>query len=279
MFGGRLWLSPQALSRITLYEFQQMAAALYLAAGVGAVLGLALPAPRIHRGACWGLALGALAQGLAFATLHRLDPAPALTDLALALSVMAWIATIFLLLLMLRLRLPSFVPPLAFSAFLACFGATLSRPDLATAAESSGTIPHAHVLLASAGLAALGIAGLAGLFFLLEHRQLKRRRAPVRRIALPSLEALDRVNRVALLLGFSLLSLGVVSGSLWQGARAGSMWSGSLHEIWTVIAWTVYLGLVVLRFVAHQGARQAAASAVAGFAFLLFAVLGSGLGS
>jgi ABC-type uncharacterized transport system permease subunit len=254
-----------------------MAAALYLAAGVGALLGLALPEPRIHRGARWGLALGALVQGLAFATLHRLDPAPSLTDLASVVSVMAWIATIFALLLMVRFRLPGFVPPLAFSAFLACFGATLSRPELAIAGESSGSIPHAHVLLASAGLAALGIAGLAGLFFLLEHRRLKRRRTPIGLMPLPSLEALDRVNRVALLLGFSLLSLGVVTGSLWLDARAGAIWSGSLHEIWTVIAWMIYLGLVVLRFVTHQGARQAAASAVGGFAFLLFAVLGSGL--
>jgi ABC-type uncharacterized transport system permease subunit len=262
-----------------LYEFQQMAAALYLAAGFGALLGLALPAPRIQRGARWGLALGAIAQGLAFATLHRLDPAPALTDLGPAVGVMAWISVIFLLLLLSRFRLPGFVPPLAFIAFLASFGATLSSPQLAGQAEGSGSIPHAHVLLASSGLAALGLAGLAGLFFLLEHRQLKRRRAPGRRIPLPSLEALDRVNRVALSLGFALISLGVVTGSLWLEARAGSLFSGSLHETWTLIAWTIYLGLVVLRFLGRQGARQAAASALAGFAFLLVAVVGSGLAS
>ena len=38
-------------SRTIVYALQYMAAALYLAAGVGAVLGLALPAPRILRGA------------------------------------------------------------------------------------------------------------------------------------------------------------------------------------------------------------------------------------
>jgi hypothetical protein len=36
----------------------------------------------------------------------------------------------------------------------------------------------------------------------------------------------------------------------------------------------VYGALVVARFVAKQGSRQAAASAVGGFAFLLFAVIG-----
>ena len=36
-------------------------------------------------------------------------------------------------------------------------------------------------------------------------------------------------------------------------------------------------GLVSLRFLGRQGARQSAASAVAGFAFLLFAVVGVGM--
>jgi hypothetical protein len=44
-------------------------------------------------------------------------------------------------------------------------------------------------------------------------------------------------------------------------------------------AWAIYLGLVALRFGGRQGARQAAASALAGFAFLLFAVVGAGVAS
>jgi ABC-type transport system involved in cytochrome c biogenesis permease subunit len=260
-----------------LYIFEHMAAALYLAAGVGATLGLTLGAPRVLHGSRWGLGLGAIAQAVAFATLHRLDPAPALTDLAQAIAVMAWLGVVFTLALFSRFRLPGFVPPLAFVAFLASFGATLSSPELVSDAGSGGSLPHAHVLLASAGFAALGVACLAGFFFLLEHRALKQRRRPVGRFPMPSLEALDRVNRLALVLGFPLLTLGVLTGSLWLEARTGQLFSGSLHEAWTLIAWTIYLGLVSLRFIGHQGARQAAASAVAGFAFLLFAVIGVGL--
>jgi ABC-type uncharacterized transport system permease subunit len=261
-----------------LHEFQHMAAALYLAAGVGAILGLVLPAPRVLAGARLGLVLAAAVQAGAFATLHRLTPAPALTDLALVIAVMAWLAVIFGLVLSARIRLPGFVPALAFLGFLAAFGATLAG-DAAAArtSEGSGSIPHAHVLLASAGLAALGLAGLAGLFFLLEHRSLKRRRPVARRIPLPSLEALDRANRVALAIGFPLLSFGVVTGVLWNQVRSGQPLAGGLHESFSIVAWLIYVGLVVLRFVGHQGARQAAASALAGFAFLVFAVLGVGL--
>ena len=258
-----------------MYALQYIAAALYLAAGVGAVLGLSLPAPKVLRGARWGLALGAGAQFFAFATLHRNQPAPSLTDLGYAIAVMAWLAVLVTLFLLTRIRLPGFVPPVAFVGFLATFAATLGRPEAAATGDVGTTIPHAHVLLASAGLAALGIAGLAGFFFLWEHRALKRRRSVARNVPMPSLEALDRVNRVTLAVGFPLLSLGVLNGALWLDAQMGSYFGGSLHETWMVIAWTIYLGLVALRFVGRQGARQAAASAVAGFAFLIFAVLGA----
>ena len=50
-------------------EFHQIAAALYLAAGVGAVLGVVLGRERIERGAVLGLALGAVFQGAGFASL------------------------------------------------------------------------------------------------------------------------------------------------------------------------------------------------------------------
>jgi len=260
-----------------LYLFEHMAAALYLAAGVGAILGLTLGAPQVLRGARWGLGLGAVAQATAFATLHRLESAPALTDLPQALAVMAWLGVLFTFVLLTRFRLPGFVPPLAFVAFLAAFGATLSQPEAAAGAGPAGSIPHAHVLLASAGIAALGVAGLAGGFFLLEHRALKLRRSLRQKLPMPSLEALDRVNRVALVVGFPLLTLGVLTGSLWLESQSGRLFSGSLHEAWMVVAWLIYLGLALLRFVGHQGARQAAASAVAGFAFLVFAVVGVGV--
>ena len=40
------------------------------------MVGVVLPAPRMNRGAAWGLALGAVVQTLAFATLHRVESPP-----------------------------------------------------------------------------------------------------------------------------------------------------------------------------------------------------------
>ena len=136
-----------------------------------------------------------------------------LTDLPAAISFMAWVGTVFFLLLQLRVRLPGLAALIGPISCLAVFYASVRRASPAPPSfGGSGSWPHFHVLLSSAGLAMLGLAALAGALFLTEHRRLKSRRAIPRRLRLPSLEALDRTNAVALSLGFPLLSLGVVTG-------------------------------------------------------------------
>ena len=258
-------------------ELQQTAAALYLAAGVGALIGISLPSPRASRGAVVGLALGAVVQAVALATLHRQDPVPSLSSPSTLTSYIVFVAMLFLLVFMWRVRLTGLAAlagPLAFLAIFVSSTYSARRAADPVAEAAGGAIPHAHVLLSSAGLALLAVSGLAGVFFLLEHRRLKSKRVVTGAFKLPSLEALDRVNVAALAVGFPLLTLGVVTGSAWLHSVTGRAWSGSHHETWTIIAWGIYAGLAASRFAGRQGARQAAASAVAGFVFLLFAVVG-----
>lgn len=255
----------------------QIAAAVYLAAGVGGLLGIVLPAPRMARGAVWGLALGVLVHAVALASLHEAVPPVPLNDLPAALSLVAWTGNIFLLALLWRLRINGLAAVVGPVSFLAVFYAALRLPHVEDVEAAGGSIPHAHVLLGSAGLALLGLAGMAGMFFLIEHRRLKRKRSLVRGVRLPSLEALDRVNRASLAVGFPVLTLGVITGMLWSHAASGVYWSGTAHETWCAVAWVIYAGLVLARFAGGQGSRQAAASALAGAAFLVFAVVGVGM--
>jgi len=132
------------------------------------------------------------------------------------------------------------------------------------------------VLLASAGLGLLALASVAGVAFLREASRLKYKGRP-QLSQLPALETLDRVNIVALSVGFPLLTLGVLTGMFWLQGEAGHVWSGTPHEIWMTLAWAIYGALLLARFAAHQSARNAALSAIGGFVFLLFAVIGIGL--
>jgi len=253
----------------------QWAAAVYLIACLVAGSGLVLRSRRLARAAVWLLAAGALLHGLSFPLLHAQGAAPPLTSLAAASSFMAWIGTLCFLALLLRVRVAGLVVLVAPAAFLGVFLAALRLPAAGPPTfAGSGSWPHAHVLLASAGLALLGLAGLSSLVFLIEHRRLKSKAGVGRPLALPSLEALDRVNATALAAGFTLLTLGVVTGMLWVQAESGRLFGGTAHEAWSLVAWAVYAVLAAVRFGGHQGARQAATGLVVAFGFLFFAVIG-----
>lgn len=252
----------------------QLTAAAYLAACVAAGVGLALGSQRATRIAVGLLAAGALVHAVGFSLLHTADPPPPLTDFASAMSFMAWIGVLAYLALLPRTRVSGLAVLVAPMAFLGVFFEALRLPQVAAATTiGSGSVPHAHVLLASAGLALLGLAGLAGALFLAEHRRLKHHR-PLSRSPLPSLEALDRAGALALAIGFPLLTLGVITGGMWVYAAHGSALTGSAHEIAALLAWGVYVVLALQRFAAHQGARRCAESALLGFALLSVAVLG-----
>ena len=75
-------------------------------------------------------------------------------------------------------------------------------------------------------------------------------------------------------MGFPLLTLGLITGSLWIEVDADPLSMSARHAHWTLIAWGIYAGLAAARFMGRQSARQAAATAVGGFVFLLFAVVG-----
>jgi ABC-type transport system involved in cytochrome c biogenesis permease subunit len=262
-------------SPIVVVQIHQLTAVLYLVAALVASLGLVLPAPRLGRAALVLLGVGAVSHALCFGAMHTGGSTPALTSLPAAVSFMAWVGTLFYLVLARRARLGGLVVLVAPLAFISVFVAGLRLPAVAPAvAPPGGSWEHAHVMLAGAGLALLCLAGVAAGFFLAEHRRLKSKRPIRARFPLPSLEALDQVNTVALAMGFPLLTLGVITGIFWVEQQSGRIWTNSPHEWSSAIAWAVYAAVVVARFARHQGARQAAASAVVGFLFLFFAVIG-----
>jgi ABC-type uncharacterized transport system permease subunit len=259
-------------------ELHQWTAALYLVAAVVAALGVALPSRRASRLAVGALGAGLALHSVAFLRLHALDPPPSLRDLPVVVSLMAWIGTAFFLALLLRVRgtgLVLLVAPLSFAgAFFASLGAAATH---AAGPEASPLWSHIHILLASAGFAMLGVAGAAGVLYVAHHRAIKSKRPGPLRVPLPPLEALDRVNVLALALGFVLLTLGLLSGVAWVEAVEHRLWPGGWHANVTGLAWVLYAGLVAARFGAGQGARQSALASAAGFAFLVFAVLGVGI--
>ncbi|MDJ0788721.1 MAG: cytochrome c biogenesis protein CcsA [Myxococcota bacterium] len=256
----------------------QLTTAAYLAASLAAGLALGLRAPRFNR-----IALGLLIAGFclhtgAFLQLHQLDPTPALTELPLTLSLVGWIGTAAYLAVLLRVHGAALVVAVAPLAFGGAFFAAVALPGAEPPDPATSPLwSHLHIVLASAGLSLLGLAGTAGLLYVIHHRFLKSKSPNQLRLPLPSLEALDRVNAIALAIGFVVLSLGLLSGIAWVYAAEGRLWPGTPHANATLAAWVVYAGVSVLRWRSGFGSRQSALSSAVGFAVLLVAVVGVGV--
>jgi cytochrome c-type biogenesis protein CcsB len=134
-----------------------------------------------------------------------------------------------------------------------------------------------HVGLTFMGLAALTLAGLGGLFYLVQERQIKGKRFGFFYRRLPSLEQLDALNYWCLSVGFPLLTAGMITGSLYAQYTLGRFFSFDPKETLTLIAWMIYAVLLHERLTVGWRGRRAAVLALCGFAVLVITFLGAGL--
>src|SRR3989304_1122534 len=61
---------------------------------------------------------------------------------------------------------------------------------------------------------------------------------------IPSLDVLDDINYRCLRIGFPLLTLGIITGSIWAEYAWGSYWSWDPKETWSLITWFLYAALL-----------------------------------
>lgn len=222
----------------------------------------------------WLLGSGATLHGIGFVALHAHDPVVPLESFPAALSLIGWLLPTSYL-YSLRIAHVQGVGPwvggsAAFFTLLASFGLVVHEPLPGDVAPGAGSWSHAHVLLSTLGFSLLALTSMAGLAYLAKQRALKRNQTA--RFGLPSLESLDRMEHVTLGLGFSLLSLGVLTGFVWGQSLGLSPWTW--HSSWLIVAWAVYLVPIGMRVVRHQHGDRPARVVVIGFGFLAFSYLG-----
>lgn len=75
-------------------------------------------------------------------------------------------------------------------------------------------------------------------------------------------------------LGFLLLTLGIVFGSVWANEAWGTYWSWDPKETWSLITWLVYAVALHLRQAQGWRGRRFAAASAAGFACVVFTYFG-----
>lgn len=136
-----------------------------------------------------------------------------------------------------------------------------------------GNLVSIHVALAVTGEALFSLASCAGAMYLLQEGFIKHKNMGSFTKVLPSLGDLDRINRISLLLGFPLLTLGILAGSIWAGTVWGKHWQWDPKQVWTLTAWIFYALILHQRIAIGWKGHKAALFSLLAFVILLISFI------
>lgn len=129
-----------------------------------------------------------------------------------------------------------------------------------------------HVITCFFGYASFAVSfGISILYLIRERREL---RGISETRWLPSASLLDEINYKAIIIGFPMLTLGIVTGAAWANYAWGSYWSWDPKETWSLITWFVYAAFLHARFTREWRGRKAALLSIVGFVAVLFTYFG-----
>lgn len=205
-----------------------------------------------------------------------------LSNLYESVVFFAWTILLIYILIDLRYRqraVGAFVLPFAF------LGMTWAQLRLDTAIEplvpalQSNWLTY-HVITCFLGYAAFAVACGVSLMYLIKVGKESDSNAPTEKgiqALFPSTKVLDDLNYKAIMIGFPLLSLGIITGAAWANYAWGTYWSWDPKETWSLIVWFIYAAFLHARFTRGWVGRKAAVLSVAGFAATIFCYLGVNL--
>jgi cytochrome c-type biogenesis protein CcsB len=200
-----------------------------------------------------------------------------LSNLYESLIFFAWTIAFFYLLVEWRTKnrtLGVFATPLAFLAMAyASYSPTISSriQPLVPALKSNWLI--AHVLTCFFGYAAFALAFAMSLMYLLKKREKPEGSNLFIRI-IPESSILDDMSYQMVVIGFLLLTLGIITGSVWAHSAWGTYWSWDPKETWSLITWLVYAALLHSRMVRGWRGNKLALLSIVGFSCVLFTYFG-----
>ena len=195
-----------------------------------------------------------------------------------ALTVFSWLLVAVYLAIQIRYTLPvlgSFVTPPALALLLlASLGnKEMVLPDRLAMLMPSRWLPL-HVWFAFLGDALLGVSACFAGMYLIQERQLKRKKIGALYYRLPPLDVLDRLSYRCISIGFPFLTLGILTGVIWLKTAQGSYidWQDG-RQTATLLTWFLYAALLHGRLIAGWRGRRVAWMNIVGFLVILLTFL------
>jgi cytochrome c-type biogenesis protein CcsB len=174
----------------------------------------------------------------------------------------------------------AFILPFAFIAMIwAQLGLGKSIDPLVPALQSNWLTYH--VFTCFIGYAAFAVACGVSIMYLIRTEK-ERKLAEGQELgsivgSFPNSKMLDDLNYKAIMVGFPMLTLGIVTGAAWANYAWGTYWSWDPKETWSLIVWFIYAAFLHARFTRGWVGRRAASLSIFGFAATVFCYLGVNL--
>jgi len=179
---------------------------------------------------------------------------------------------------------------IAFACFVLPEDLKLSS-NLVPALRSSWLIMHVSVVMLSYSALIIGSLLSASVLFVNTNQPLQIRSSSVgiggfkisnsyslkniiQPIEFSNSEELDTLSYRSILVGFVLLTLGLISGAVWANEAWGTWWSWDPKETWAFITWLFYAAYLHMRISKGWQGRRPALLATTGFFVVLICYIG-----
>ena len=108
------------------------------------------------------------------------------------------------------------------------------------------------------GTVGFAVAFVAGVMYLIQDGLLKSKRFNVLYSKLPALDFLDDLNQQSIVLGFPLLTLGIITGAISAEFARGTYVNWNPEQTWALVTWLFYFVVLVGRLTIGWRAKRAA---------------------
>jgi len=208
---------------------------------------------------------------------HSLGAVPIL-GFKSALSFFSWSIIFAYLIFQAKFKLRvlgSFIAPLA--TFVMLISSTMPWLEGPVGPQFKSILLTVHIVVAFMGNGMFAVTFLAAIMYLLLERSIKQKKFGSFYDRLPSLATLDSINYYSLVYGFILLTLGMITGSIYAQHIIGTYWQWDPKEVWSLITWISYAVLIHERLVVGWRGRKAAIISIICFCILIFSFMGVSL--
>ncbi len=136
-----------------------------------------------------------------------------------------------------------------------------------------------HVITCFLGYAAFAVACGVSIMYLIKAKSEEKGSEAAGGLMsqFPPTRVLDDLNYKAIMVGFPLLTLGIITGAAWANYAWGTYWSWDPKETWSLIVWFVYAAFLHARFTKGWVGKRAAWLSIIGFVATIFCYLGVNL--